>query len=243
MFKLVNEDCLTAMKNIPDCTVDMILCDLPYSSKRHKTTWNKWDKEIDIDKLWEQYNRIIKPNGVIALFATNLFSAKLIMSNAKNYKYKWVWEKPAGTGFLNAKKMPLNNFEEILIFCKGKAVYNPQMREGTPYTAKKGSKSSNYCNSDKIVTTINKGGRYPVTVLKFNRDKKHLHSTQKPTELCSYLIKTYTNEGDLVLDNCMGSGTTGKAAVVNKRDFIGIDIDTDCFNVAQKEIMEAANGL
>lgn len=158
------------------------------------------------------------------------------MSNTRNYKYKWIWEKEAGTGFLNAKRMPLRNHEEILVFYMKQPIYNPQMRSGEPYIITKGSKSSNYCSSDKIVTTVNEGERYPLTILKFKRDKEKLHPTQKPVALCEYFIKTYTNEGDTVLDNCMGSGSTGVACLNTNRNFIGIEIDEKYFNIAKERI-------
>lgn len=236
MIDLKQGDCLELMKDIPDKSVDMVLCDLPYSTKKRKTTWNDWDCEIDLEKLWKQYNRVIKDDGAILLFGSDVFSAELVISNLKNYKYKWVWQKETGTGFLNAKRMPLRNFEEILVFYKKQPTYNPQMRIGTPYKITKGSKSSNYCSTDKIVTTINYGERYPLTVIKFNRDKEKLHSTQKPVKLLEYLIKTYTNEGELVLDNCMGSGSCGVAAINIKRRFIGIEKDEECFKVAKERI-------
>ncbi len=190
------------MQEIPDKSIDMILSDLPYSNKSRKTTWNEWDKSIDLDCLWKNYNRIIKDNGVVLLFGQDIFSAELIMSNKNNYKYKWIWQKEMGTGFLNAKRMPLRDTEEILVFYKKQPTYNPQMREGKPYITTKGSKSGNYCSTDKIVTTINDGKRYPLTTLRFNRETG-LHPTQKPVALLEYLIKTYTNEGELILDNCM----------------------------------------
>jgi DNA modification methylase len=226
------------MHQIPNKSVDMILCDLPYSSKKRKTTWNEWDCEIDIENLWEHYNRILKDNGVVVLFASDLFSAELIMSNFKNYKYKWIWQKEAGTGFLNAKRMPLRDFEEILVFYKKQPTYNPQMRLGKPYVTTKGSKSKNYCKSDKIVITANNGERYPLTILPFSREKNTIHPTQKPVKLVEYLIKTYTNEGDLILDNAMGSGTTGIAAMNLKRKFIGIEIEQDFFNMAEQRICQ-----
>ena len=235
MIDLKCGDCLELMKDIPDKSVDMILCDLPYSLKKRKTTWNDWDCEIDLNRLWEQYNRIIKNNGTILLFGTDLFSAGLILSNYKNYKYKWIWQKESGTGFLNAKRMPLRNFEEILVFYKNQPTYNPQMTIGQAYTTTKGSKSSNYCSTDKIVTTINNGERYPLTIINFKRDKG-LHPTQKPVELLEYLIKTYTNEGDTVLDNCMGSGSTGVACINTNRNFIGFELDNNYFNMAKKRI-------
>ena len=241
-YKLYNGDCLEIMKDIPNKSVDMILCDLPYNTNKRKTTWNSWDCEINLEKLWEEYNRIIKDNGAIVLFAQGLFSAQLIMSNPKYYKYEWIWRKEQGTGFLNAKRMPLKNHENILVFYKKQPVYNPQMREGTPYTTTKGSKSSNYCNSDKIVTTINKGERYPLTVLDFKRDKDKYHPTQKPLELLQYLIRTFSNEGDTIMDNCMGSGSTGVACMNTNRKFIGIELDENYFNIAKERIENAING-
>lgn len=235
MIDLRLGDCLELMKDIPDKSIDMILCDLPYSSKKRKTTWNDWDCEIDLEKLWKQYNRIIKDNGVIVLFGSDLFSAELIMSNYKNYKYKWIWQKEMGTGFLNAKRMPLRNFEEILVFYKKQPTYNPQMRKGFAYITTKGSKSENYCSTDKIVTTVSNGERYPLTILNFKRDKG-LHPTQKPVELLEYLIKTYTNENEIVLDNCMGSGSTGVACKKLNRKFIGIELDEKYYEIAKNRI-------
>ena len=224
------------MKEIPDKSIDMILCDLPYSSNKRKTTWNDWDCEINLENLWDEYNRIIKDNGAIVLFAQGLFSAQLIMSNFKNYKYEWIWEKEQGTGFLNAKRMPLKNHEKVLVFYKKQSIYNPQMREGKPYIITKGSTSKNYCNTDKIVTTHNHGERYPLTILRFKRDKEKYHETQKPILLLQYLIKTYTDENMTVLDNCMGSGSTGVACINTNRKFIGIELDEKYFNIAKERI-------
>lgn len=239
MIDLKQGDCLEIMKDIPNESINLILCDLPYTTKNRKTTWNEWDKPIDIIKLWGQYNRIVKSDGVIVLFSNDLIGAELILSNKNLYKYKWIWEKESGTGFLNAKRMPLRNTEDILIFYKKQPTYNPQMRDGKPYKIKKGSRSNNYCNSDKIVTTENLGNRYPITILKFNRDKEKLHPTQKPINLLEYLIKTYTNENDTVLDNCMGSGSTGVACVNTNRNFIGIELDENYFNIAKERIENA----
>lgn len=236
--ELMHGNCLELMKNIPDNSIDLVLCDLPYSSSKRKVTWNDWDCEINLNTLWKEYNRVLKINGVVLLFASDLFSAELVMSNYKSYKYKWIWQKEAGTGFLNAKRMPLRDFEEILVFYKKQPTYNPQMRLGKPYKITKGSKSSNYCKTDKIVTTVNDGSRYPLTVLKFNRDKEKLHPAQKPVSLLEYLIKTYTNEGDIVLDNCMGSGSTGVACINTNRKFIGIEIDEKYFKIAKERIKE-----
>ena len=238
-IELWQGDCLELMKGIPDYSIDMVLADLPYTDKKRKTTWNEWDMQIPMEELWKQYNRIIKPNGAIVLFASELFSAKLIAANSASYKYKWIWQKEAGTGFLNAKRMPLRDFEEVLVFYKKQCTYNPQMREGKPYNATKGSKSRNYCSSDKIVTTQNDGFRYPLTVIRFNREKCNLHPTQKPVSLLEYLVKTYTNPGDTVLDNCMGSGSTGVACVNTGRKFIGIELEKQYFDIAINRITKA----
>ena len=222
-------DCLELMKKIPDKSIDMILCDLPYG-----TTQNKWDSVIPFDKLWAQYNRIIKDHGAILLFSQMPFGANLIMSNLKMFRYEWIWEKEQGTGFLNANKMPLKKHENILVFYKHLPTYNPQMREGFKpyYNARSNSDShtSNY-NDYKIMPTSSDGTRYPIDIIKFNRDRG-LHPTQKPVALLEYLIKTYTNEGDLVLDNCMGSGSTGVACLNTNRDLIGMELDKEYFQIA-----------
>ena len=220
-------DCLELMKDIPDKSIDLILCDLPYG-----TTQNKWDSVIPFDKLWAQYNRIIKDHGAILLFSQMPFGANLIMSNPKMFRYEWIWEKDNSTGFLNAKKMPLKKHENILVFYKHLPTYNPQMREGFKpyYNTRLNSQSSNYGNYKDAVSSSD-GTRYPIDIIKFNRDRG-LHPTQKPVALLEYLIKTYTNEGDLVLDNCMGSGSTGVACQNTNREFIGMELDEKYFQVA-----------
>lgn len=233
MIKLINDDCLNAMKDIPDSSIDMILCDLPYG-----TTKNKWDNIIDLEKLWIEYERIIKENGCIVLFSQMPFTAKLVQSNLKLFRYEWIWEKESSTGFLNSKKMPLKIHENILIFYKNLPTYNPQMRKGfKPYICKQGRPSSNYEMYNKEIITENNGNRYPIDIIKFNRDRG-LHPTQKPVALLEYLIKTYTNEGDLVLDNCMGSGSTGVACINTNRNFIGIELDEKYFKIAKDRIEE-----
>ena len=224
-------DWLEIMKDIPDKSVDMILCDLPYG-----TTKNKWDSIISLDKLWEHYNRIIKDNGAIVLFAQTPFDKVLGVSNLKMLKYEWIWEKEQGTGFLNAKKMPLKNHENILIFYKKPPIYNPQMRKGKPYTLERNTFTVNYGKQADMVRTENTGERYPLTILKFKRDKEKLHPTQKPVALLEYLIKTYTNEGEIVLDNCMGSGSTGVACLNANRKFMGIELDENYYNIACNRI-------
>ena len=226
--ELANADCLDYMPHMPDASVDMILCDLPYG-----TTQNKWDSIIPLDKLWAEYNRVCK--GAIVLTAAQPFTSVLVSSNYKMFKYDWIWRKDNGTGFLNAKKQPLRNHESILVFYSVQPVYNPQMREGTPYKQKSGRATSNY-GSQVSVITENKGERYPLTVIEFKRDKDKQHPTQKPVALMEYLIKTYTNEGAIILDNCMGSGTTGVACKNLGRSFIGIEKDPEYFKIAQTRI-------
>lgn len=234
MIDLRQGDCLELMKDIPDKSIDMILCDLPYG-----TTRNKWDSIIQLDKLWDQYNRIIKTNGVICLFAQTPFDKILGASNIKMLKYEWIWEKDNGTGFLNAKKMPLKIHENILVFYKKPPCYNPQMRTGfKPYKCTQGRHSSNYGDYKQGHITESNGERYPIDVIKFGRECG-LHPTQKPVALLEYLIKTYTNEGDVVLDNCMGSGSTGVACVNTNRNFIGIELDENYFNIAKERINNA----
>ena len=229
--KIKQGDCLELMKDIPDKSVDMVLCDLPYG-----TTKNKWDSIIPLDELWKQYERIIKDNGCIALFAQTPFDKVLGASNLKLLKYEWIWKKDNGTGFLNAKKMPLKLHENILIFYKKPPLYNPQMRKGfRPYSQKSGRGSSNYGEQIRVITE-NNGDRYPVDIIDFKRDKDKLHPTQKPVALLEYLIKTYTNENDVVLDNCMGSGSTGVACQNTNRNFIGFELDEKYFGIAKERL-------
>ena len=234
MTKLLQGDCLKLMQDIPDKSIDMILCDLPYG-----TTRNKWDSTIDLDKLWQQYNRVIKDNGAITLFAQTPFDKVLGSSNLKMLKYEWIWVKDNATGFLNSKKMPLKIHENILIFYKSLPTYNPQMRTGfKPYKCKQGHGSSswNYDENFGGHITESNGERYPIDIIKFNRDKDKLHKTQKPVPLLEYLIKTYTNEGDLVLDNCMGSGSTGVACINTNRNFIGMELNEEFFTISKQRI-------
>jgi DNA modification methylase len=226
-------ECLTEMKDIPDAYVDMVLCDLPYG-----TTQNKWDGIIDLTQLWAAYRRICKPTAAIVLTASQPFTSVLVCSNLKDFKYGWVWRKGQGTGHLNAKKQPMRNHEDVLVFYPQQSAYNPQMTEGKAYTCKSGRASENW-GSQVSVVTENKGERYPLTVLDFASDKVKLHPTQKPVALMEYMIKTYTNEGMTVLDNCMGSGTTGVAAVNLGRSFIGIEQDPNYFAIAEKRIADA----
>ncbi|UNH58474.1 site-specific DNA-methyltransferase [Bacillus phage vB_BsuS_PJN02] len=233
--KIYHMDCLEGMKLIKDKSIDMILCDLPYG-----TTQNKWDSIIPLDKIWKEYNRIIKDNGAIVLTAQTPFDKVLGASNLKMLKYEWIWEKNRGTGHLNAKKMPMKSHENILVFYKKLPTYNPQMREGEPYVRKDCSKSSlnkgNYGKTNESHTTVNNGGRYPLSVLNFNSVERTVHPTQKPVELFEYLIKTYTNEGELVLDNCMGSGTTAIACINTKRNYIGFETEEEYIELINERI-------
>ena len=234
MIDIRQGDCLELMKDIPDESIDMILCDLPYG-----TTKNKWDSVIPLNKLWKSYERIIKDNGAIVLFSQMPFSAELVHSNLKLFKYEWIWQKDNGTGFLNAKKMPLKIHENILVFYKKLPLYNPQMRTGfKPYKCKQGRHSTNYGAYEQGHITESNGERYPIDIIKFKKDSG-LHPTQKPVELLEYLIKTYTNENETVLDNCMGSGSTGVACINTNRDFIGYELNEEYFNIAQNRLREA----
>lgn len=231
MIELLQGDCLELMKDIKDKSIDMILADLPYG-----TTRNKWDSVIDLNLLWNEYNRMIKDSGAIVLFSQMPFTSVLVNSNINMFKYEWIWQKESGTGFLNAKKMPLKIHENILIFYKNMPVYNPQMRQGfKPYTHKSGKGSSNYGEQIRVVTE-NNGERYPIDIIEFKRDKSRLHPTQKPVALLEYLIKTYTNEGETVLDNVMGLGSCGVACRNTNRNFIGMELDKDYFEIAKKRI-------
>ena len=233
--QLYKGDCLEIMKDIPDKSIDMILCDLPYG-----TTQNKWDSVIPFDELWREYKRTIKDNGVIVLTSQGIFTAKLILSNEKWFKYKLVWEKSKATNFLNAKKQPLRKHEDICVFYNKQPKYNPQMTEGEPYD--KGIRKNQLTGSYGEFNPVHvksEGKRYPTDVVYFKTaesEGKVYHSTQKPVALLEYLIKTYTNEGELVLDNCMGSGSTGVACLNTNRKFIGIELDENYFNIAKERI-------
>lgn len=233
-------DCLELMKEIPDGSVDMILCDLPYG-----TTACKWDIVIPFEPLWEQYRRIIKENGAIALFGSEPFASFLRVSNMEMYKYDWVWEKTKASSFLNAKKMPLRAYETISIFYKKQPTYNPQYIEGgKPYKKINVSdgRASIYgrCDKSGVIKESKDGRRYPRNVIKFsNPNNSSFHPTQKPVALLEYLIKTYTNEGEVVLDNCMGSGSTCVAAINTGRHYIGFEKDPQYFEIAKRRIEEA----
>lgn len=215
---------------IPDKSIDMILCDLPYG-----TTRNKWDAVIPFDKLWQQYERIIKDNGAIVLHSQQPFTSQLVVSNLKMFKYCWVWSKSQVSGFLNAKKQPLREHEDICVFYRKQCIYNPQMTTGKMQLKSTNSSSSNYNNFNAQPHYSDE--YYPKTILNFPlRRFKNGHPTQKPVELEEYLIKTYTNQGDTVLDNCMGSGTTGIACLNTGRKFIGFEKDIKYYNLAAERL-------
>lgn len=233
---LLNGDCIDELSKVKEKSVSLILSDLPYG-----TTKNDWDKRIPLKPLWDNFERIIKPDGVIALWSQMPFSAELVMSNPEMFRYEWVVEKTKGTGFLNAKKMPLKTHENALIFYKHLPTYNPQKTTGhkpvNSYT-KHSDNGSNYGTSQIGISGGGNTDRLPRDVLKFKWDtqKSKLHPTQKPVDANEYFIKTYTNEGDTVLDCCMGSGSTGIACLNTNRDFIGIELDPVYFNIAKGRI-------
>lgn len=235
--RIYNEDCLEGMKRIPDGSVDCIICDLPYG-----TTACKWDTIIPFDKLWEQYERIIKPNGNIVLFGAGLFAYKLALSNEKLFRYELIWKKSKCGSPLTAKFMPMKRHENILVFGKSASAYYPQMEKGKPYKrAYTPNKKNNMDFGIKGVSTDNKGTRYPISILDFAqqwRRQDQVHPTQKPVALLEYLIKTYTNESETVLDNCIGSGTTAIAAIRTNRNYIGFELQKEYFDIANKRIKE-----
>jgi len=236
-IELIQGDCLEKMKDISDGSIDLILCDLPYG-----TTKCKWDTIIPFEPLWEQYKRIIKDNGAIVLTASQPFTSALVMSNVKMFKYEWIWNKVTGRGHLVAKHRPMAQHENILVFGNGKVKYNPQMvlmekpQKGRSMEASRTSIMGGHTTKES--ETIIRTHKYPKTIITQGVDGKYVHPTQKPVALFEYLIKTYTNEGDLVLDNCMGSGTTGVACKNLNRNFIGIELDPDYFKIAEKRINE-----
>lgn len=240
MYQLYNGDCLKIMKNIPDKSIDLILTDPPYG-----TTACKWDSIIPFEAMWSQYNRIIKPNSAVLLFGSEPFSSSLRMSNIKNYKYDWIWKKSKAQGFLNCKKMPLKDYENICVFCRKQPLYNPQ---GTKFGIFNNFRKSKINKDDDVYgkerefppSTV---GNYPKQIIEFSNKsgKDNLHPTQKPVALLEYLIKTYTNEGETVLDSCMGSGSTGVACLNTNRNFIGIELDERYFKIAEERLREVDN--
>ena len=230
---LVNADCLEVMKYIADKSIDLILCDLPYG-----TTACKWDSIIPFEPLWEQYERVIKDNGAIVLFGSEPFSTKLRYSNLKMFKYDWIWNKKIPSGMSYARFQPMRQTENISVFCKSKTVYNPQMiKRDKPI--KGGGMSKGETTNNQNLKALRKTYEYknPINIIEFDKIRKgSLHPTQKPVPLLEYLIKTYTNKGETVLDNCMGSGSTLVACINTNRKYIGIEKELKYFEIAKKRI-------
>ena len=248
--ELLQGDCLELMKETPDKSIDMILCDLPYG-----TTACKWDTVIPFEPLWKQYNRIIKDNGAIVLFGKQPFETDLINSNRKHFKYELIWDKCFGTDIYMAKRKPLTSHENIIVFFKEQPTYNPQMvlakkenMRDRQKNYKKGCEDSIFGKQKQYISQKKEELRYPKSILIHSNQakelhrKKRLHPTQKPVALLEYLIKTYTNENDVVLDNCMGSGSCGVACINTNRRFIGIELNEGYFNIAKQRIDEAIKG-
>ena len=238
-YELWQGDCLELMKNIPDKSIDMVLCDLPFGSTRCR-----WDTIIPFEPLWKQYNRIIKDNGAVVLFGTEPFSSYLRLSNLKNYKYDWIWDKIKGTGFLNAKRQPMRNHELISVFYKKQCTYNPQKTYGHKMkkSYRRKEQQTEVYGKMKNGNTYESTERYPRSIQVFSTDTQNssLHPTQKPVALLEYLIKTYTNKWDTVLDNTMGSGSAGVASLNTNRKFIGIELEQNYFDIAEKRIKECS---
>jgi site-specific DNA-methyltransferase (adenine-specific) len=233
---LHNGDCIEGMKKIASKSIDMINCDLPYA-----LTDNHWDKPLDLNEVFKEYIRVIKDNGCIALFSCQPFTTDLINAGRKWFRYEIIWDKNIGTDFFNAKVKPLRSHENILIFYKKKPVYNPQKEQGKPYKKREAEECffSTIGKNFKRTGEANTDGlRYPKTVLRYAKEQGK-HTTQKPVPLVEWLIKTYTNEGDLVLDNTMGSGTCGVACINLNRRFIGWELDPEIFKVAEKRVNDA----
>lgn len=241
--KIYNEDCLEGMKRIPDKSIDMILADLPYG-----TTNCKWDTIIPLEPLWEQYERIIKDNGAVVLTASQPFSSTLVMSNPKLFRYEWVWDKKNPTNFAMAKKQPLKYHETILVFAKKQTEYYPIKWRGKPNHKQgllKNDQQSEVYGKIKRTKDNLSGMKYPRSIIEISKHSSQggLHPTQKPVALFEYLVKTYTNEGDVVLDNCMGSGTTAIAAINTNRNFIGFEMDENYHKLANQRIEQHLNPI
>ena len=242
-IQLMKGDCLKLMQDIPDNSIDMILCDLPYEV----TSQNSWDTKLPLDKLWAEYKRIAKDTSPIILFAQGRFTAELIMSNSDMYKYNMVWDKVLPSGFLNANKQPMRQHEDLVVFYDKQCTYNPQKVKGS-FCHKRGRSNgsagsgTNYGNYTFVDTYEDE--KFPTTILTFSKPKASsakntYHPTQKPVDLLEYLILTYTNENDVVLDNCMGSGSTGVACVNTNRRFVGMELDDEYFRISQERIEQA----
>ena len=248
--RIYNEDCLEGMKRIPDGSVDCILCDLPYGQLNKSNKHAAWDVVIPFVPLWEQYNRIIKNNGAIVLFAQGMFTAQLMTSNPKMWRYNLIWQKGGRcSGFLNAKRQPLREHEDICVFYKKLPTYNPQMVKCLPHQrnhsrGKMEKEQANRCygkfgKAVDIITNL----KYPKSILNFKRPHPQIHPTEKPVALLEYLIKTYTNDGDTVLDSCMGSGSTAIACMNTNRNYIGFELNKEYYDLSIKRIKKYEHKL
>lgn len=249
-IELWHGDCLVEMQKIGDKSVDCIICDLPYEVLNKGNKHAQWDKMLPLDKLWEQYNRVIKDNGAIILFGQGMFTAQLMISNPKMWRYNLIWDKIMPTGFLNSKRMPLRSHEDILVFYKSLPTYNPQMTKCAPHKRNhsKGNMlkpCKNQCYGSYVETpTIISDEKFPKSIISISKEHcvgKFYHPTQKPVALIEWLVKTYTNENELVLDNTMGSGTAAVACMNTNRKFIGIELDDKYYDIACKRVKEAIN--
>lgn len=243
-IQIYHGDCLEKMKDIPDGSVDMVLCDLPYGTLNKSNRSAQWDKPLPMDKLWKEYKRVVKKNGAILLFASGMFTARIMMSNPRKWRYNLIWKKGnRPSGFLNAKRMPLRNHEDICVFYDKLPTYNPQMWKGQMIHGRKKNEGINRCYGNfKYVDPVMTDMKYPISVIDIPKEHtkgKFFHPTQKPVALCEWLIKTYSNEGDTILDNCAGSFSTGVACVNTNRKFIGIELDKNYCDIGEKRVAEA----
>lgn len=245
--KIYNEDCLEGMKRIPNKSVDCIICDLPYEVLNKGNKHAQWDKMLPLDKLWEQYTRVIKDNGAIILFGQGMFTARVMMSNPKMWRYNLIWDKNAPTGFLNSNRMPLRSHEDIMVFYKSLPTYNPQMVKCEPHkrnhskgNLKKPTQNKCYGNFVEVPTIIS-DEKFPKSIITISKEHcagKFFHPTQKPVSLIEWLIKTYSNEEETILDNCMGSGTTGIACINTKRNYIGFELNKEYYDLSIKRVQD-----
>jgi len=243
MIELIKGDCLEKMKELKSGSIDMVLTDPPYQKVERRAAAAKWDNLIDLKLMWQRLKNVVKINSAIVFTAAQPFTTALISSNIKKFRYDLKWIKTAGTGFYNANRMPLRAHEDILVFYDKCPAYNPQKTPGRPYEQKRGSISSIYKGKKLHVTQNITGDRHPLSWVIFKKDSPKIHPTQKPVALMEYLIKTYTNEGETVLDFTMGSGTTGVACANLNRNFIGIELDQKYFSIAQDRIIDAYLGV
>ena len=244
--KIYNEDCLEGMKRIPDGSVDCVICDLPYEVLNKNNANVQWDRIIPFEPLWGQYERIVKDNAAIILFGQGMFTAKMMLSNSKLWRYNLIWDKVAKSGFLNSKRMPLRQHEDICVFYKQLPTYNPQMvkcephkRNHTKGNGKHSQKNSCYGTFVEVPTIVS-DEKYPTSIISVSKEHKighFFHPTQKPVSLIQYLIRTYSNEGDTILDNCIGSGTTAIACIRENRNYIGFELNPEYYEVCKKRIL------